>query len=113
MSVEEIGCCGAYCGTCIAYKNPCLGCKIGYSNGERNLKKAKCKMKVCCVSKEYNSCAECNEYETCHVLNEFYNKNGYKYSKYKQASQFIKKNGNDKFIEVAEKWKCAFGKYDK
>lgn len=70
-------------------------------------------MKVCCVSKEYNSCAECNEYETCHVLNEFYNKNGYKYSKYKQASQFIKKNGNDKFIEVAEKWKCAFGKYDK
>ena len=50
MSITEIGCCGAYCGTCPELrKQRCLGCKIGYDNGQRDLKKAKCKMKICCM----------------------------------------------------------------
>ena len=27
---EEIGCCGAYCGTCREYRKTCKGCKTRY-----------------------------------------------------------------------------------
>ncbi|MFA5364535.1 MAG: hypothetical protein WC325_05065 [Candidatus Bathyarchaeia archaeon] len=39
MTVREIGCCGAYCKTCIAWQNEkypnertCRGCKLGYGS---------------------------------------------------------------------------------
>ena len=112
MSIKEIGCCGAYCKTCIAFKeHTCKGCKIGYNNGSRDILKAKCVMKVCCVNRELQSCADCCEYSTCEMLNNFYSKNGYKYGKYKQAIDFIRKNGYDVFIEIADKWSNAYGKY--
>jgi|GEM_PF-5008009 len=60
----------------------CKGCKIGYKNGERDISKAKCKIKVCCVKMQHTSCADCDEYNSCPTLNDFYNKNGYKYGKY-------------------------------
>jgi len=113
MSVEEIGCCGAYCGTCRVYaEKACQGCKIGYKNGDRDITKAKCKMKVCCIKKKLNSCADCLDYSTCAVIHEFYGKNGYKYTKYKQAIDFIRNNDYDSFLELAEKWKNAYGKYE-
>jgi hypothetical protein len=47
LSIEEIGCCGAYCKTCKAFaQKTCLGCKLGYESGERDISKAKCLWKV-------------------------------------------------------------------
>jgi hypothetical protein len=112
MSKEEIGCCGAYCRTCrVLLENLCHGCKLGYANGERDINKAKCKMKVCCIKKGIVTCGDCSEYQICEIINEFYNKNGYKYGKYKQAIEYIRKNGYDEFLEIADKWKNAYGKY--
>lgn len=113
MSVEELGCCGAYCKTCPVYKEQlCRGCKLGYKNGERDLAKAKCKMKMCCIRKNFNTCADCELYATCAVLQEFLNKNGYKYQKYRQALEFISANGYDRFFAFADQWTRQYGKYD-
>lgn len=112
MSVVDIGCCGAYCFTCRAYREQaCKGCKIGYDNGERDVSKAKCKIKVCCINRFFQSCADCGEYETCRILNDFYGKTGYKYGKYKQATEYIRQYGYDNFFETADRWKNAYGKY--
>jgi len=112
--LELIGCCGAYCNTCRVYAEKiCKGCKTGYINGGRDLSKAKCKMKICCITKKYNSCADCSDYEECNIIQEFHNKNGYKYKKYKEAVVFIRKNGYEKFIKIANKWKMQYGKYEK
>jgi hypothetical protein len=68
-------------------------------------------MKVCCMQRQLSTCADCAEYETCITLQSFYQKNGFKYQKYRQATLFIRQYGYDAFIEVADKWKCAYGKY--
>lgn len=113
MAIIEIGCCGAYCGTCKEYKDKrCSGCKIGYDSGERDINKAKCKMKVCCIKRKQSSCADCLDYPSCNIINEFYNKNGYKYTKYKQAIDYIRENGYKKFLLIAEKWNNVYGKYE-
>lgn len=112
MSRIEIGCCGAYCKTCRALiGKTCYGCKLGYDNGERDINKAKCKIKVCCIKKSYDSCADCLDYQGCPIVNEFYGKNGYKYKKYQQAVDFIRGYGYDSFLKIADKWKNAYGKY--
>lgn len=112
MSIEEIGCCGAYCKTCLAFEQQtCKGCKIGYKDGERDISKAKCKIKVCCITMKYKSCADCDEFHACPTVTVFYSKNGYKYGKYKQAIGYIKENGYDAFLKIANKWKNAHGKY--
>jgi hypothetical protein len=113
MSIKEIGCCGAYCKTCKPFNTGnCKGCKLGYDTGERELRKARCKIKVCCIGKNYHSCADCPEIKSCPVINDFYNKNGYKYGKYRQATEFIRENGYDEFLKVADKWTNAYGKYN-
>ena len=112
MSELEIGCCGAYCGTCKPYLAKfCGGCKIGYKEGKRDITKAKCKFKICCITKGYISCADCIKFSKCDIIQNLYKKNGYKYKKYKQAIEFIKKNGYRKFINIANQWKNAYGKY--
>ena len=112
MGIEEIGCCGAYCGTCkVIRENFCKGCKLGYKEGQRDINKARCKIKVCCIKKKNNSCADCSEYESCDIIREFHNKNGYKYRKYKEAIEFIRANGYEEFIRVAEPWKMQYGRY--
>ena len=85
--------------------------KIGYENGEREISKAKCKIKVCCIRNKHQSCADCKEYNSCGTVNDFYNKNGYKYGKYKQATEYIRRYGYEAFLEIADKWKNAHGKY--
>jgi hypothetical protein len=115
MSIREIGCCGAYCGTCPAYTSAgiCRGCKTGYSNGHRDIDKAKCKIKVCCFrDRQLETCADCGKYLSCEIIQGFYNKNGYKYKKYKQSIEFIRENGYGKFIEFADKWRGPYGKLD-
>ncbi len=111
MTIEAIGCCGAYCGTCKVLKaGTCKGCKSGYLNGERDIDKAKCKMKVCCFKRNYNTCADCPEIHTCVAVNEFYSKNGYKYKKYKQAIEYIRDKGYKDFLKIADTWNNAYGK---
>lgn len=113
MPVNEIGCCGAYCGTCRPWtEGQCAGCKMGYAEGKRDIKKARCKIKVCCITKEFETCADCPEYTICPLLLEFYNKNGYKYRKYKEATEYIREYGYDRFLAIAKKWKNAYGKYE-
>ncbi len=108
-----VGCCGAYCKTCSPYVlGNCKGCKLGYDTGERNINQAKCKMKLCCFrDKGYVTCADCTEINTCEIIGEWYSHDAYKYKKYKQAVDFIKKYGYKEFIKIADTWKNAYGKY--
>ncbi|NMC55644.1 MAG: DUF3795 domain-containing protein [Eubacteriaceae bacterium] len=113
MSELELGCCGAYCRTCKVYiENLCKGCKIGYVDGTRDLAKAKCQIKICCISQNYASCADCIEYRQCETINNFYNHQGYKYKKYKQAIEYIINAGYEAFFQIADEWENAYGKYE-
>jgi len=111
MSVKEIGCCGAYCRTCRAYKTHCKGCKVGYEAGARDISRARCKIKACCVKREHATCADCGEFLVCSVVNGLYGKTGYKYGKYQQALSYVRENGYRAFLKVADKWTNAYGKY--
>ena len=109
---EEIGCCGAYCKTCREFRKTCKGCTLGYLDGSRDLRKARCKMKVCCLTKGQATCADCAEYASCETIQRFVQHPGYKYSKYRQALEFIRAYGYQAFLTVAQNWKNAYGKYD-
>jgi hypothetical protein len=108
-----IGCCGAYCKTCKPFlEGFCKGCKLGYEEGKRDLNKAKCQMKVCCFKeRKMETCADCLDYP-CEILEEFWNKNGWKYKQYKKQLEFIRKNGYEHFIEKANGWKNAYGRLE-
>lgn len=112
--IREIGCCGAYCKPCPAYKDgSCRGCKLGYETGDRDINKAKCKMKVCCFKeRKFETCADCPDYSSCRIIQGFYNKKGYKYKKYKQSIEFIRKNGYENFLKKADIWIGPYGKLD-
>ena len=45
-------------------------------DGSRELSRARCKMKKCCLTKGHITCADCGEYEPCET-------------KYKQVLEFI------------------------
>lgn len=112
MTQEQIGCCGAFCGTCpVMRDNQCKGCKTGYRTGERDLAKAKCKMKVCCIGKDLSTCADCGQYDTCDTLQAFYSKNGYKYGKYRQALEFNHSHGYCAFLDIASNRARQYGEY--
>lgn len=68
-------------------------------------------MKVCCIGKNLESCADCGDFNSCKTLAEFYGKKGYKYGKYREALVFIRNNGYEEFISIAGKWTKAYGKY--
>ena len=112
--IRFIGCCGAYCKTCLPLiENYCKGCKLGYDTGKRDINAAKCKMKLCCFKeKKLETCADCTEYSSCKIILAFHNKNGYKYKKYKQSIEFIRKNGYQEFLKNAQNWKRAYGKLE-
>lgn len=110
MDTLEIGCCGAYCKTCRECQKTCKGCKIGYSDGSRDLAKAKCKIKVCCVRKGCATCADCSEYDDCSIIQAFHNHPGYKYGKYKQSIAYIRTHGYAEFVKRAINWTVAYGK---
>ena len=114
MSVREIGCCGAYCRTCLTsiIGSNCRGCKLGYENGERDINKAKCMIKVCCFrDRQMETCADCSDYSSCKTIQNLYTKNGYKYGKYKQSIEFIRNNGYSEFLEIANNWKGPYGRF--
>ena len=112
MSKELMGCCGAYCQPCKMFAQQlCKGCKVGYDTGERDINKAKCKMKICCVKRGLVSCADCEDYCFCETLQSFYAHESYKYKKYKQATEFIRANGYEAFFRLADGWNGACGSY--
>ena len=112
--IRFIGCCGAYCKTCKPFiEGFCKGCKLGYAEGERDIKKAKCSMKVCCFrERELETCADCPDYGSCPTIQNFHNKKPFKYKKYKQSIEFIRNNGYERFITMADGWKNAYGTLD-
>ena len=112
MSVLGIGCCGAYCKTCKAFQGGnCRGCKLGYENGERNLDKSKCKIKLCCFKEnKLQTCADCKEFNSCTVIQHWYMKTGSKYQRYKKSSEYIRVKGYKNFLKIADGWKDASGK---
>ncbi len=113
-SIRFIGCCGAYCKTCKPFiEGFCKGCKLGYDEGKRDINKAKCKMKVCCFKeRKLETCADCTVYSSCTIILSFHNKKPYKYKKYKQSIEFIRKNNYAQFIRIANSCKNAYGKLD-
>jgi hypothetical protein len=109
-----VGCCGAYCRTCKPYVDGlCKGCKIGFDTGERDIDRAKCKIKLCCFrDRELDTCADCPSLGSCETIGSWYAKKGYKYRKYKHSIDFIRENGYPRFIQRADKWKGAYGKLE-
>jgi hypothetical protein len=109
--IKYIGCCGAYCKNCRSLiRKCCKGCKIGFKDGERNINLSKCNVKICCFRvNNFESCAECKKIESCGIMKKWYKKNDGKYGKYKELLEYIKNNGYDKFIEIANNWKNEFG----
>ena len=110
MDRLEIGCCGAFCKTCRAYGAACKGCKTGYADGSRDLKRAKCAIKRCCMAKGMASCAECSDYDGCPTIQAFPRHPGYKYEKYRQAIAYIRAHGYGAFLARAANWTGAYGK---
>jgi hypothetical protein len=114
MTINEIACCGAYCKTCIEQmkeKYPkirhCPGCKFGYKSGERDINRAKCKIKLCCFKeRKFETCADCSDFP-CEIVEVFYGKGREKYRKH---IVFIKEHGYEEFLKRANKWKRATGK---
>ena len=45
------------------------------------------------------------------MINEFYGKTGYKYGKYKHATQFVREYGYAAFLKIADNWTNAYEKY--
>jgi len=106
-----IGCCGAYCRTCKPYRDGyCKGCKLGYATGERDLAKARCRIKVCCIKRGYESCADCPDLKTCDIIGSLHNRSSYKYRKYRESVAFICQHGYDEFLRQANTWTNAYGK---
>ena len=69
--VSDIGLvayCGLYCGACGAYlKERCPGCQA-------NEKAKWCKVRACCIEREYLCCAECKDFadpKACAKYNNF------------------------------------------
>ena len=119
MTIEEIGCCGAYCKTCIEWQREkysneriCRGCKSRYESSKRDITKAKCKIKVCCFKeRDFETCADCSTYP-CEILSEFWGKKGWKYKQYRKQMEFIWQNGYEAFLKRADNWKGPHGKLE-
>ena len=110
MNTFAMGCCGACCQTCPERGKTCKGCQTGYADGSRNLNRAKCKIKICCIRKGYVSCADCADWERCPTLQACYGHTGYKYGKYRRSIAYIRDHGYAAFWERAAGWTGACGK---
>lgn len=66
-----VACCGLYCGACRAYlRGRCPGCR-------ENHKAAWCKVRKCCISNQFASCAECKDFQNpqdCRMFNNWISK---------------------------------------
>jgi len=84
---------------------------LGYDNGERDINRAKCKIKLCCFrERKLETCADCPDYSSCRLIQKRFK--GYKLRKCLQLIEFIRKNGYARYIETARNWKNYSGKLD-
>jgi hypothetical protein len=111
MTIREIGCCGAYCGSCKEMtKGLCKGCKLRYDTGERNIDRAKCRIKLCCFRDHgFQTCADCGDFDDCEIIRSWLSK-GYKYKRYGKSLIFIRDSGYVEFLKIADGWNDAVGK---
>ena len=111
-TVRYIGCCCSYCKTCREFTNGnCRGCKLGYDSGDRDINRAKCKIKVCCFKeRKFETCADCPDYLSCKLIQ--YRFKGYQLKKCLQLIEFIRENGYAGFMKTASRWKDCFGKLE-
>ena len=112
MSVIEIGCCGAYCRTCLTSitGSTCRGCKLGYDNGERDIGRSRCRIKICCFrDRRLETCADCADFRNCNIIQGVYAKKGYKYGKYRQSLEYIREHGYEAFLKLADAWTGPYG----
>lgn len=109
---ELIGCWAHTCKTCREFLTACKGCKPGYLNGTRKLQRARRRMKICCLTRGYATCADCKAFDRCATIQRFLRHPGYKYSKYRQSLEFIRAHGYAPFIQAAASWKGAYGKLE-
>ncbi len=107
-----IACCGAYCRTCKPFiEGHCKGCKVGYNLDNRDINRAKCKIKLCCFrDNKFDSCAECSKFSNCEIFFGRFKIGTRDNKKYQESLAFIKKNGYLKFIKLADNWKGPCGK---
>ncbi len=107
-----IGCCGAYCEKCKAFVDKsCKGCKIGYDTKERDINKAKCKIKLCCFrDKKLDTCADCDQFSNCKIFNNKFKIGTRDNKKCQESLNFIKNEGYDKFLLKTKNWKSHIGK---
>ena len=82
---------------------------MGYEPGGRDLSKAKCRIKICCLKRGFGTCAECSDFP-CNILKEFWGKKGWKYKQYRKQLEFIREKGYEEFLKRADGWKRAHGK---
>lgn len=110
--VNYIACCGCYCKTCKAFTSKnCPGCKLGYNNNNRDINKAKCKIKLCCLKdKIIESCADCSDFYKCSIISNKFKSGTYDNKKCLETLEYIKSNGYNSFIKLANNWKNHFGK---
>lgn len=110
-----IGCCGAYCRTCRSFvRGDCKGCKLGYDDGERDIARARCRVKVCCFARNgWETCAECPKSDACETLGAFHRKKWNEYEGYRQSLEFIRENGYTAFIDRAKGWTKAYGELER
>ena len=110
--ISLIGCCGAYCKPCRPFlEGFCKGCKFGYAEKKRDINAARCRINLCCFKeKNLETCADCPDYPECRTIHDLHGKKGYKYGKYRQSIEFIRKNGYPDFLKRTGTWKCAYGK---
>ncbi len=109
---DYIACCGCYCKACKAFiDNSCKGCKLGYSTNERDINKAKCKIKICCLKeKKLTSCAECKEFNDCKTFNSKFKIGTRNNKKCIEILNFIKDKGYDEFLLRTKTWTNHTGK---
>jgi len=109
---KYIGFCGFYCRTCRAYADgQCRGCTPGYDTGERDIARAKCKIKLCCFrDNKLETCADCADFPSCELIRGRFT--DYKLRRSLEFLDFIKNEGYPAFIERADTWKDCLGKLD-
>ncbi|HUU74798.1 MAG TPA: hypothetical protein VMW63_01775 [Methanoregulaceae archaeon] len=91
----------------------CKGCKLGYDDGKRDIRAARCAMKRCClIERKLETCTDCPEYVDCPIIQGFFAKKGYKYKKYRESLEFIRKYGYRAFLESTRSWKGAYGRLE-
>ncbi|MBN1882598.1 MAG: DUF3795 domain-containing protein [Deltaproteobacteria bacterium] len=110
--ITYIACCGFYCRTCKVYTDgQCRGCKLGYDTGERDIVRAKCKIKLCCFrDNKFEICADCADFPTCGLIRGRFT--DYKLRRSLEFLDFIRSEGYPAFIEKADTWKDCLGKLD-